>query len=112
MIDKDKNASILLFLPPLFIAIAGGICFGLFSCGGFLWKQQFFTILFTASLLLFFVFPFSTIKAFAIRLVVGDIVISIFIVTRAGASVFYPGTPNSWTEFVISFLNGLMHGPC
>jgi len=57
-------------------------------------------------------FPFSTIKAFAIRLVVGDIVISIFIVTRAGASVFYPGTPNSWTEFVISFLNGLMHGPC
>lgn len=112
MIDKDKKTSTLIFLLSLFIAITGGIYFGLFSCGGYLWKQQFFTIALMASLLLFVIFPFSTIKDFAIRLAIGAIVILIFIVTRAGASVFYPVTPNSWTEFVNSFLIGLLHGPC
>src|SRR4051812_8866702 len=94
------------------LAVAGGIFFGLFSCGGYLWHEQLFGSVFATALLGTLVLPPSALERWPFR---GGFVISAlttFIVARAVASAFYPGPPTSLATFARAVLSGLLGTSC
>ena len=112
MRDKYSRLSILFFVFAILLAIAGGLFFGLFSCGGYYWHSQAFTLAFSLSLLALFIFPPAKPKDRVRRVIFVAGAVTLFFVIRAGASAFYPAAPASWGEFFESFYRGLLYGPC
>jgi len=104
--------SILLFVFSIFLSTAGGIFFGLFSCGGYRWHSQAFTVAFSLSLLVLFIFPRAKPKDTIKRAIIAVGIVFFFFVVRAGASAFYPAVPASWGDFFNGFCRGLLYGPC
>lgn len=94
------------------IAIAGGIFFGLFSCGGYVWHKQLFNSVFTVSLICVFCLMSSLCVPLWKRFAVIVILFYLFITIRAVSSTFYPAKPESWSEFFHQFYIGFLYGPC
>jgi len=93
------------------LAVAGGIFLGLFSCGGYVWHQQLFAALFATSLLGSLLLPPDALKRWPRRAVVVA-TLAAFVVIRAVASAFYPGTPRSIGVFVRAVLAGFWNPGC
>ena len=108
---NERNLQYLAYLPILF-ALMGGLYFGLFSCGGYIWHRYVFYLIFSLSLIpIFFVRLSYLNKAYKKALFIGSTML-IFLVVRAAASTFYPAAPNDIYEFLTSFIRGLQYGPC
>ncbi len=107
----EKVSKSILF-ATITVASLGGIYFGLFSCGGYVWHKQLFSVVFTVLLFLFVVFPPHKLKRINKRLPLFLLLIALFFVVRAAASAYYPAPPESIAEFFNEFLRGLIYGPC
>jgi hypothetical protein len=99
------------YLAALFLGMLGGVYFGLFSCGGYVWhKQAFLTVFFGALLLVTALPPYSA-KRIGARVLVVLGIVTVFAVTEATAACFYPDSPASWTQFRGEFVYHLENGP-
>jgi hypothetical protein len=91
---------------------AGGVFFGLFSCGGYHWHEQLFWLVFAVGALGTIVTPPQALRAWPRRAGVVALAVIAFVTIRAVASAFYPATPGSWRQFAQAVLSGLLYGPC
>jgi len=94
------------------LAVAGGIFLGFFSCGGYVWHQQLFAALFAVSLLGSLLLPPDALNRWPRRAVFVVVTLAAFLVIRAVASAFYPGTPTSIGVFVRAVLAGFWSPGC
>ena len=106
-----KSSNLLTTLSIL-TAILGGIFFGLFSCGGYVWHKELFNVVFCVLLITNFIFPPALFKKSFLRFLLIIIIVCLFIFVQAIASAFYPSFPETWAEFFSEFINGLIFGPC
>jgi hypothetical protein len=101
---------------PLIAAITlaglGGIYFGLFSCGGYVWHRQLFFGFLGALTLVALIFPWRRTSPICGRIGVVAAIGLAFFFTEALAAPFYPAPPESWSEFMRLFLYTLERGPC
>ena len=107
-----KHVSKLVTIAVIVIAIVGGLFFGLFSCGGYVWHEQLFAVLFISGLLFVLFSPPRVIGKLWKRAFFVVSSSALFLFVRAAASAFYPTAPESWAELVSSFARGLQYGPC
>jgi hypothetical protein len=89
-------------IAALAFACLGGIYFGLFSCGGYVWHRPLYFGLLAAITLVALVVPSRRTRPILERIgVVAGISVAFFF-TEALAAPFYPATPESWSEFMRS----------
>ena len=93
-------------------AIAGGVFFGLFSCGGYAWHRQLFCAVFLILLFIVVALPPRNCKASFLKFTSALAIFLCFVVTEAVASTFYPAGPASFGEFFSDFVVGIKHGSC
>lgn len=94
------------------LAVAGGVFFGLFSCGGYVWHKQLFRLLIAAALLGALVMPPRALGTRFSRAAFTVAVLATFVLVRAAASAFHLGPPPSWSAFGELFVWGVLYGPC
>ena len=93
-------------------SIAGGVYFGLFSCGGYVWHRQLFNSVFLVLLFAIIALPPRNSKTVRFKFTAVIVIVLCFVVVRAAASTFYPAAPESIGEFLGDFVLGVKHGPC
>lgn len=94
------------------LAGAGGVFFGLFYCGGYIWHKQAHMFLMVIVSVLILVVPPKFLGAIWKRISYIAISVILFILVRAASSAFYPVSPGSVGEFLKSFIWGVQYGPC
>jgi hypothetical protein len=94
------------------VAVAGGVFFGLFSCGGYLWHRHVFWILLALPVIGATALPPTLLRPWPRRLAFVVSILAAFVTTRAVVSAFYPVAPTSWAEFAHAVWSGLVDGPC
>ena len=99
-------------ISVIILAVVGGIFFGLFSCGGYLWHHQVFYALFVTALVVALLFPPKSLKNWKRKSSFIFVSIAGFILVRAIASAFYPAAPESIEELIHSIWLGILYGPC
>lgn len=102
-------------IPPVVAiaeAVAGGVYFGLFSCGGYGWHQDLFWIVFLSSLAFVMLVPPRALRGASKRLGFTTAAVAAFLIIRGAASAFYPAPPESWGEFGADTWIGIWYGPC
>ncbi|TKB11150.1 hypothetical protein [Desulforhopalus sp. IMCC35007] len=109
-IENKLRFSIL--IVSLIFAVVGGIYFGLFSCGGYVWHKKMFVLSFSVVLVTLFVWPHPKLSRLGIRssFVAGNVIL--YFVMQSASSAFYPAAPKSWNEFFDIFIFRLLNGPC
>jgi hypothetical protein len=103
---KALNASAFL------VAHLGGVFFGLSSCGGHAWHKLAFFYVLAALTFAALLFPASVSRPFLARAGIVAVVCLGFFLVEAVAGAFYPGSPNSWSQFWAGFRVNLAQGPC
>lgn len=106
------------FLAPFVVAFAllfsflGGICFGLYSCGGYVWSGEICWV--ASALLLGFSLIVSKRILHSWLRRVGFVVsyLCIFTLSQAAAMPLYPLAPESFAEYRHRFVLALEYGPC
>ena len=99
-------------IAAVVFAVLGGSFFGLSSCGGYAWyKTAFMSVLATLTFTALW-FPVSVSRPHLARAGIIVFVCLGYIIVEAIASTFYPGPPESWSEFWAGFRISLAHGPC
>lgn len=101
-----------IFITSFSLAVLGGIYFGLFACGGYVWHSHVFQTVFLGLLALATFLPPYSMKRIATRVSVAVAIVIVFAVTEAATTCFYPLSPDSWSEFLRGFLLHLKNGPC
>jgi hypothetical protein len=101
-----------ILIVSLIFTVGGGIYFGLFSCGGYVWHKKMFVLSFSAALLYLFIWPLPKLSKMSIRssFVAGNVIL--YFVVQSASSAFYPAAPKSWNEFIDIFIFKLINGPC
>lgn len=94
------------------LAVLGGVFFGVFSCGGYVWHWELFEGLLAASLLFVLVLPPAPLRSWSRRAMFVMSVVCVFLVTRGVASAFYPAPPTSWEAFRRALVSAIVDGPC
>lgn len=95
----------------VFVSLSG-IFFGFFSCGGYVWHSQLFYLVVAVLILATFIYPASYISKLYKKLIFLIFVAAIYFVFESSASAFHPAAPESFSEFIQSFWQGLEYGPC
>ena len=99
-------------IAALVLAVAGGIYFGIASCGGYVWhKQAYFAALVVVSLGGLAVPLSQSHRLLSRALLIVGVVVGYFL-SQAIAAPFYPSVPESWSMFISAFLRVLVSGPC
>ncbi len=110
-IELSRPSNILVLLS-LAMAISGGVFFGLFSCGGYVWHIQ----AYWAAALLFITLSITVknqlLNSIFAKLSFPVVFIILFWVVQSVAATFYPAAPESIAEFIRSLLLTLEYGPC
>jgi hypothetical protein len=94
------------------IVFVGAVFFGLASCGGYGWHKEAFRVSATVTAILAVVVPSPLLRTivrkamFLAALVIG------FHFVEAAVAPFYPGPPESMSEYGTLFLQSLEFGPC
>ena len=90
--------------------VAGGIFFGLFSCGGQAWHWHLFLV--SVSLLALLVLAVPVRRTTASRFTPLAIASLVFVLLQAAAAPFYPAGPESLHHFGEKFMRTLGGGSC
>lgn len=107
-----RRISKVVIAVTVLLALLGGVFFGLYSCGGYVWHQQIFTITFGGSVCLSVLLPSVVLRKFFTRITFSVVVVLLFLIVQAVAATFYPAPPGSWAKFSSSFLSHMEFGPC
>ena len=107
-----EYAQTLVILSLIIIAVVCGIYFGLFSCGGYIWYKQIFTVFFICFVIFVLFIPSARAYKLWKRIFFAVSVFIVFLLSQSVASAFYPNAPGSWAEFFQSFIQRMVHGPC
>jgi uncharacterized membrane protein len=96
---------------PYLLAIISGIFLGQFSCGGYAWHKQATIVVVALATLLVVLFPMQK-SPISLRLgfIIGAVVV--FVLAESSSAAFYPAAPESWSEFLKSFVVNLESGAC
>lgn len=92
--------------------MTGGVFFGLFSCGGYIWYGQVFWATFIGVLMLSAFFAPPSLTTLIRKAAFCFFVVSGFFLTEAIASAFHPAAPKTVKEFFRALWLGLVYGPC
>lgn len=95
----------------IFVSL-GGVYFGLFSCGSYIWHSQLFYVVVTVLLLATLTYPANFIDNWYKKLIFLILLAAIYFVFEASSGAFYPTPANSLVEFVQLFWQGLVYGQC
>jgi len=101
-----------ILIVSLIFAVGGGIYFGLFSCGGYVWHKKMFVLFFSAALLSLFIWPHPKLSKMSIRSSCVACNVILYFVMQSASSAFYPAAPKSWNEFIDIFIFKLLNGSC
>ena len=107
-----KNISIGAVVLLGIAAVAGGLFFGLFSCGGYIWHKQIHMSLMVMAAVFILFEPPNFLTPLWKRISFLVLAFAVFIIVSAAASAFYPATPANIPEFIQSFIRGIEYGPC
>jgi len=99
-------------IAGIVLAVAGGMYFGLFSCGGFQWHKTAFPYVFIPVLLLILICRPYSMRHLLIRSLIVVTLCSSYTLVEASSAAFYPTNPGSAEEFWRLFLFHLENGPC
>ena len=92
--------------------LLGALYFGVASCGGYLWHKQAFrgiaVALYIAALLL----SSSLLPSLRHKLLFAACLPLLHAVLESAIAPFYPGPPNSISEYGAHFLQAIKFGPC
>jgi hypothetical protein len=99
-------------LASLGLAVAGGLYFGMSSCGSYSWHASGFWVVFATTLTIATLAPSQLLTSKLRRIAFLAVVVGTFFVVRAATAPFYPGPPGSMAEFVRLFVHTLDYGPC
>jgi hypothetical protein len=104
---------------PFAVAILGGIFFGQFSCGGYVWHKTLFKIIVCVTIAICLIFRFRSLVRGSNKWQLAGLIIlwlilivASYFITEATAASFYPDSPESLQDFWQRFLNSLQYGPC
>jgi hypothetical protein len=92
--------------------LLGAFYFGLASCGGYLWHQQAFRGVTVALYLAALFLPSSLLPSLKYKLAFAVCLPLLFVVLESAVAPFYPGPPNSLSEYQANFLQSIEFGPC
>lgn len=112
MYVQSKRLGNALVAISIVIACAGGVFFGLFSCGGYLWHAQLYWSLAALFVVLALLSASSLLRTWPRRVAFPFAFAFIFIFCQSVAAPFYPTAPSSITEFSHNFLKTLKYGSC
>lgn len=112
MIKAHSTVGDSLAISAAIFAAAGGIFFGLFSCGGMAWYSQAFILLAALLTGLSVLIPGNFLQSLWRRAAFPVFVFFIFIFIQAMAAPFYPSAPESAMDYWASALRVLEFGPC
>ncbi len=107
-----NNLSISIAALLVVVSIGGGVFFGLYSCGGYLWHKQLHISIMVMAILFVLFLPPKYLTAIWKRFTFIAMSFVLFLVIRAASSALYPATPQNITEFIDSFIRGVQYGPC
>jgi len=93
-----------------FLAVVGGVYFGLFSCGLYTWHWQAFLALAFANAVL--VLVGSSRSSIVWRVAAVPVAAVLFALAQAASAPFYPNAPASWSDFSVKFIRVLEYGSC
>ncbi len=113
------NKKAIITLIPIFIAMAGVIYFGLFSCGGYVWHKSLYSFALISTIIICSIILWKKAdKAKSRGKLIATLTIWIILVwatyttCEAAAASFYPDSPTSFSDFWSRFLICLKNGPC
>lgn len=121
MLDREKkmNKKAITTVIPVAIAMVGGIYFGLFSCGGYVWHKSLYNFVLVSTVIICFSILWKkadkstsrekSIVTFTIWII---LVWATYTTCEAAAASFYPDSPISFSDFWSRFLICLKNGPC
>lgn len=94
------------------IVFVGAVFFGLASCGGYAWHKEVFRVSATVTAILAVVVPSPLLRTIVRKAVFLALVVIGFHFVEAAVAPFYPGPPESLSEYGTLFLESLEFGPC
>ena len=94
------------------IVFLGAVFFGLASCGGYAWHKEAFRVSATVTVVLAVVVPSLLLRTIVRKAMFLAAVVIGFHVVEAAVAPFYPGPPESMSEYGALFLQSLEFGPC
>lgn len=117
--EEKMNTKAISIVFPVAVATAGGVYFGLFSCGGYaLHKSLYSFVLVLLTIICSIVIwkksdkSKSTGKAIATLTIWLILVWATYNTCEAAAASFYPDSPKSLSDFWKRFLICFKYGPC
>lgn len=96
----------------LLVAATGGIFFGLFSCGGYVWHGQLFMSIVVPVTLIAVLVPGTFLRSWQRRVLFPFAVLITYILFQAASGPFWPAPPESAAQYFDGFLKTLEFGPC
>lgn len=94
------------------IVFVGALFFGLASCGGYAWHTEAFRVSATVAVILAVVVPSPLLRTIVSKAMFLAAVVIGFHFVEAAVAPFYPGPPESMSEYGTLFLESLEFGPC
>ncbi|MDD2883390.1 MAG: hypothetical protein PHQ58_23525 [Rhodoferax sp.] len=99
-------------VAALLIAALGGICFGFFSCGGYAWHREFFTLITVLITLAAVLAPGKFLRSWQRRAIFPFAVLITYVLMESLSAPFYPAPPESIAAYFKQFFYALEYGPC
>jgi hypothetical protein len=99
-------------IAAIAIAILGGVFFGLFSCGGYLWHQWVFLAILSAVVIIALLVPWRRKRPVLSRLTLLIVVIGANGAALGLSAPFYPAPPISIKDYGHRILLTLEYGAC
>jgi len=108
---NHKPSNLLVWASALAVAF-GAVYFGIASCGGYIWHRQAFGLLAAGLALAAVVLPSQVLQALGHKAIFLFVLAVGYFVIEVAVAPFYPGPPQSLSEFAGLFVQALEFGPC
>lgn len=99
-------------VAALLIAALGGIYFGLFSCGGYVWHHELFMLITVLITLAAVLTPGKLLCSWQRRVTFPFAVLITYVLMESLSAPFYPAPPESMVGYFKQFVYALEYGPC
>jgi hypothetical protein len=109
---KLSNVANALVLLTLTLAVLGGVFFGLFSCGGYIWHIQVYWAIALIFILGSMILKNKILNSMLSKILFPIFYLALFFISQSVAATFYPSAPENLSEFISNLFISLEYGPC